>query len=690
MKKIILILLGIVLLLIFSTSALVADDIDADKNIGMAPLTVHFKLSAKLWSYFQEWSFGDGVEIKERNPVHTFTKPGNYPIKVVYRNADGRFEILKEDFITVYPPSGLAPLKLVRGSATWPGEDWTNAVDGDIYEIDGTVTTVSNPASAIFEFSDGQLKKILNIRLLTESGINNRWHQVQQAKIETSQSGLDDNDFEPLGELMLTSNGWTALAVDSVEARYIKISLNKPNLNQKQFAELEVYTVFSLVDSVNSTITATMPQAANGVEKSIIELRLKDQTGQIVSGKTLSDIVLHITGSENFVNDFQELEPGLYTFHLTSLAAEEKIITAFVNGVPVAYTDVFQNERARTVFTQPAVEHAQFRIVDSSQTWPGEGWNKAFDGKHEGRSSYVSATGNPPFVLLEFKDRNIQWINQIRVKTAANYDSEPKRHWAKEITLLVSTSEMDDEDFTEVLTTPIKNGDWENFYFPAVAAKYIKFIIKQPQGEKWRQIAELQIFTVAAPTPVELAVFETKVNQNSVELTWVTLSESNNLGFEIQRRVNHKGFETVGFVKGQGTTNHIHTYHFTDLDLPPAEYYYRLKQIDLDGTFALSEEKSANLSAPKKFELIQNYPNPFNPQTTIQYRVGEAGDVRLSIKNILGQEIQQLVNKFHEAGIYEVVWSGTDLNDNPAASGIYLYVIESKNFQAQKRMLLIR
>jgi hypothetical protein len=88
---------------------------------------------------------------------------------------------------------------------------------------------------------------------------------------------------------------------------------------------------------------------------------------------------------------------------------------------------------------------------------------------------------------------------------------------------------------------------------------------------------------------------------------------------------------------------------------------------------------------PNAYQLEQNYPNPFNPTTTIRYSVPTAGNVTLKIYNILGQEVQTLVDHQQNAGKYVVVFDATRL-----ATGVYFYQLKSENFTSVKKMLLLK
>ena len=105
------------------------------------------------------------------------------------------------------------------------------------------------------------------------------------------------------------------------------------------------------------------------------------------------------------------------------------------------------------------------------------------------------------------------------------------------------------------------------------------------------------------------------------------------------------------------------------------------------GTVATDDENFV----PEKFALKQNYPNPFNPSTQISFDVPEGSEqVFVNIYNILGQNVNTLVNEVMSPGSYTLEWDATDILGNPVASGIYFYELRSETFIARKKMLLIR
>ena len=108
--------------------------------------------------------------------------------------------------------------------------------------------------------------------------------------------------------------------------------------------------------------------------------------------------------------------------------------------------------------------------------------------------------------------------------------------------------------------------------------------------------------------PVELLSFEAKSNDKTVDLTWTTASEGNNAGFDIERSADGKTFDKIGFVKGSGTTSEKRNYTFTDNTPLSTTAYYRLQQVDFDGS-----KVSSNIIAlepQNQVKGVKVYPNP--------------------------------------------------------------------------------
>jgi hypothetical protein len=180
--------------------------------------------------------------------------------------------------------------------------------------------------------------------------------------------------------------------------------------------------------------------------------------------------------------------------------------------------------------------------------------------------------------------------------------------------------------------------------------------------------------------PVELISFNSSIIGNDISLNWRTATEINNQGFEIYRN----GIK-ISFVQGKGTTNGIHDYYFTDYNLQPGFYNYRLNQLNFDGTQEVVGELTVNLTLPEQFSLEQNYPNPFNPSTTIRYSVPTTEFVTLKVYDVLGNEVATLVNEEKPAGSYEVNFNAAKLS-----SGMYLYSLQAGSYTQTKKLILMK
>lgn len=195
--------------------------------------------------------------------------------------------------------------------------------------------------------------------------------------------------------------------------------------------------------------------------------------------------------------------------------------------------------------------------------------------------------------------------------------------------------------------------------------------------------------------PIQLASFRaTSVGQNEVQLVWKTLSELNNYGFEVQKSPGvPNDYATISgsFMPGHGTTNVPYEYAWTDRGGKPGRWFYRLSQIDLDGTVVYHPgvqvevpSPVAKENLPTEFALWQNYPNPFNPSTTIRYDLPSRSRVMLTVFNTLSQQVKILLNETQDVGYHEVRFDGAGL-----ASGVYFYRIQAGSFVQTRKLLLL-
>jgi len=208
-------------------------------------------------------------------------------------------------------------------------------------------------------------------------------------------------------------------------------------------------------------------------------------------------------------------------------------------------------------------------------------------------------------------------------------------------------------------------------------------------------ISSFSQFTVgqSGALPVEMVSFTGRESNGKVMLNWSTATESNNVGWEIESRIQesgdrsqNSGWKKVGFVAGKGTTTEKQSYSFavSSLQSSVSIVEFRLKQMDSDGKISYSNVLTINLT-PVTFGLSQNYPNPFNPVTVINYQLAADSDVRLVVYDLLGREVASLVNEKKTAGFYTVSFNATNIS-----TGVYFYKLTAGNFSEIKKMTIMK
>jgi hypothetical protein len=198
-----------------------------------------------------------------------------------------------------------------------------------------------------------------------------------------------------------------------------------------------------------------------------------------------------------------------------------------------------------------------------------------------------------------------------------------------------------------------------------------------PSGDEWNFGENFPVF-VTPPVPVELVTFSAVSGNKEIHLSWITASEINNKGFEVQRTSDQQNFKAIAFIPGNGTTTSQNSYSFIDSPENPGTYYYRLKQIDFDGSFEFSNTINADFTL-RSFELSQNYPNPFNPETVISFSIPDEGYLTLKIYNISGELVEVLSDGFVSTGINSIRW-----NAAPFPSGVYFYRLSFQSWEGLK------
>ena len=201
--------------------------------------------------------------------------------------------------------------------------------------------------------------------------------------------------------------------------------------------------------------------------------------------------------------------------------------------------------------------------------------------------------------------------------------------------------------------------------------------------------------------PVELSSFTATITaQNYVQLTWVSQSESNIMGYNLYRNDSldlSSAVKITDLIEGTNTSE-VHTYTYLDQELEQVgTYYYWLQVSDLDGSsiyhspvsvvFTEGEEGGAP-PVTFKTSLENAYPNPFNPNTNIRYQLENPGNVKIDIFNARGQLVRSFSSYHDAAGYYQINWDGRDSSGKAVSSGVYQYKMTSGKYHSTKKMVL--
>ncbi|MFZ1728519.1 MAG: T9SS type A sorting domain-containing protein [Bacteroidota bacterium] len=191
------------------------------------------------------------------------------------------------------------------------------------------------------------------------------------------------------------------------------------------------------------------------------------------------------------------------------------------------------------------------------------------------------------------------------------------------------------------------------------------------------------ISAAGGPLPVELTSFRSYLKDDQVELQWTTATELNNYGFEVERSANGDDWSTLGFVQGHGTCFTPQQYSFRDaqLDRSSTQLYYRLKQMDRDGTTEYSDVLRVALAAPTSVNL-NAYPQPFAGSLNIDLSATSSEQATVTLYNSAMQKVQTVYEGTVDGNLSMTVPT-TDLRD-----GSYFLIVNHANGQTQVQKLL--
>ncbi|MCK5149068.1 T9SS type A sorting domain-containing protein [bacterium] len=206
-----------------------------------------------------------------------------------------------------------------------------------------------------------------------------------------------------------------------------------------------------------------------------------------------------------------------------------------------------------------------------------------------------------------------------------------------------------------------------------------------------------------ASLPVELHSFSVELFEDLVRIAWVTESETDNVGFVLERTVETlhatllqwdviATYETNANLQGQGNSSEQHEYVFNDMNTAAGHsYLYRLSDVNTAGEVHVYDEIAITLPDVLLETVLEPpFPNPFNPQTKINYQLAESGPVEIIVYDLLGRKVRTLVNEEQSTGSYNVYWHGNDMSGRKIATGTYIIVMKSEQGVKTQKAVMIR
>jgi hypothetical protein len=298
-------------------------------------------------------------------------------------------------------------------------------------------------------------------------------------------------------------------------------------------------------------------------------------------------------------------------------------------------------------------------VCKFGDSWEGDGLfmlikNAAGSASYEFHLYYNAAGVNPSYVYESGGGNpKPQWGNGVMVKgsqTIVNDSSQVDNGYSAELVI-----HLDSLGYTPSSTTvpvSIDIFDPDGYDQGMIAFGTRGSFYKTFWGSEWASEYR-NIILSSTPTPVELVSFTGSSNGKNVELRWTTATEDNNKGFEIQRSLDKVNFVPIAFVNGRGTTTEKTSYSYVDKNASTSKLYYRLKQVDLNGTSKITDIIEV-AGVVLDFALSQNYPNPFNPSTVINFSLPLSANVTIEIYNPLGALVGTIAKGNFDAGIHKI------------------------------------
>jgi len=311
----------------------------------------------------------------------------------------------------------------------------------------------------------------------------------------------------------------------------------------------------------------------------------------------------------------------------------------------------------------------------------------SFSGAGSGRVT-VSRYGNAPENVEGIAESNVSQYRLVIAGGGFSFDSAELRFpvsdyggidQPEDITVY-ARPQPGDGSFSALPTSVDDNGTPDDISDDTLSATTDSF-------------SEIVFASDANALPVELASFEGTATENGVRLTWQTASETNNAGFEIQRKSDQSrentGWKQIGYVESKvqdGTTTEAKSYTYMATGLPVGTHQFRLRQVDLDGSSTLTDPISVTVQMQEAVKLTTPAPNPVSVTATFSFAVKKQVEATIRLYNTLGQQIATLYNGRPQAG--ELQTARIDASGLP--SGTYFLQLQSEGQTRTQKLTVVR
>ena len=186
-----------------------------------------------------------------------------------------------------------------------------------------------------------------------------------------------------------------------------------------------------------------------------------------------------------------------------------------------------------------------------------------------------------------------------------------------------------------------------------------------------------------SPLPVELLSFKGVAKENYNQLNWITASEINNSGFEIERSASGFDWEKIGFLKGAGNSSTTKIYSYEDKNLGADLYYYRLKQIDFNGKFEYTKTISIVQKNINTLQVEKLFPNPFSSSITIEFTEQVADELQIILYDLNGKQVFNKLYPLQQKNYF------IDFSTAQILEGNYLLIAKTRDKKFSRKIVKV-